>query len=479
MIIRFFAFGMACCGLAWAGPLWGNDSLALDLPWKTKFSDSNKTLKLALAIQDSSRIWTLNSKNEKRNIVFADAKMFFSIAERFHFKTAVRVATEWTTIPIFMHSYEPYLGIPFNPQVIDSSGGTNKKTWDYLATTSSWDLDWIKLSAGLDYIQTGPGVRQHLMWSGDQNTLRPWHFGDPKSYQTAPVFFGAWDLPFKNLRYRQWSGTLSERKDLSKYFHSQRLDVLGNWWNFGFTQSVAYGSLLSPQDTLEEPWPRDQRVMQWAYTLPFIPYYFSQHILGDRENSLMSMDLEMHSWGQRIYGELLLDDLKSPTALFKDDWWGNKFGAMFGVELQKTWSSLGTRFVFEQTHIEPWVYTHRYGRGLNWEHYGQSLGSDLGANASESWALIELAHPWVGQVSAAGLYTRKGFDHGSDIRDIHYTWDRMDKTYLNPDSTLNYTEWTLAWRRTFFKGVALNLFATRYVGSWSGFGLGGGMRFGI
>lgn len=425
---------------AFALGLSAQDSLHLNVI-PLRFEDQGRVLQLGLSLQDSAWHWSGTLK-ETRHLVSADARMLYSM-NAFDFDTRVRVSTEWTSSPIFLHPYEPILGMPYNPQVIDSTGGLSRRTWDYLTARSRYSNSWIQAGLAFDYIQTGPGVRQHLMWSGDQNILRPWHLGDSLVHQSMPMLYGYWDMPFKSLRYRQWSGSLRTLKQSDKFFHSQRLDVQWRGFLGGFTQSVAYGSLLPSVDVLESPYPTDVRTFQWLYALPFVPYYFTQHILGDRDNTLMSFDAQ-YQWGNfRIYSELLLDDLKSPLVLLKDDWWGNKFGALSGLEW-KIPSSFGNwNLNLEHTHLEPWVYTHRYGRGLNWEHYGQSMGSDLGPNSRETWASLTWQHSRGFQIQAQGLYVEKGTDKGSRAADLHYSWDRTDKIFLDPQSSLNYTQWGL------------------------------------
>lgn len=434
----FFALGSACAlGIS------QEDSVHLNLPLPLHFEEGDKKLDLGFALQDSFFTWR-GSQTETRNVVLADAKMRFSL-DAFEFKTKVRVATEWTTAPLFLHPYEPLLGMPFNVQSKSDAGSFGRKTWDFLTARSQWNASWVSAGFAFDYLQTGPGVRTHLMWSGDQNLLRPWYFGDSLAHQTMPMLYGFWDLPFKMLRYRQWSGSLRTLKQEDKFFHSQRLDTrLGNL-NLGFTQSVAYGTLLPSVDLLEAPYPTDKRTFQWIYALPFMPYYFTQHILGDRDNTLMSFDGDYQLGDLRFYGELLLDDLKSPTELLKDDWWGNKFGALAGAEWSHQWGSHRIRWNAEHTHLEPWVYTHRYGRGLNWEHYGNGLGADLGPNSRESWMQLSLECPKMGVFQAQALYAEKGQDLGSKLSDIHYTWNPTNKVYLNPLSSINYTQWGLAW----------------------------------
>lgn len=454
-----------------AAGLWDVDSL------KPKYlylhsTDSLKNLALKGSLADSIQQLNLSSKQEYRHVLYAQALMKFDFQKQFFFKTAVRVATEWTSISTPLHPYEPYLGLAYNPQKVDSTGGMNKRTWDFLATHAYWDLPWIRLGMAYDWIQTGPSIRNHLMWSGAQNTHYLWRQNQRKLPQSAPILHFYWDLPFKNLRYRQWSGTLQSKKELAKYVHSQRLDIQSTYLDFGLTQSVSYGSLLPGVDSLEAPYPQDLRTMQWAYTLPFIPYYFTQHQLGDRDNSLMSFDLNTHWQDQRIYGELLLDDLKSPTALLKDDWWGNKFGAIWGIELNYAKFTQDFKFNYEWTHIEPWVYTHRYGRGLNWEHYGHSLGAELGPNSKEHWLQLSWIKPHCHQLDLYYLWTAKGYDLGSAITDLHKLTDRTDKTYLNPDSSFTYGEMGLRLRKTLWSD---NLYAqgalSRYWGDYHGYAI--------
>jgi hypothetical protein len=465
---------------------------------KTEWRDSSgRTLLIGAALEDSLEVGSfehLAQKDYLRQLTFLDLNFVAQPAAQWRFETFARIATEFTTAPAPMHPYEPILGIPYNPQdsLGDGSfGDLYRKTWDWFTFRGTWTGDWITLHGGLDHLKQGPAVRNSMMLGGDRNHFRPWNVGSSALPQSAPVLYLGWEWPFHRWTYTQHSGQLKQRKDLDKWFHTHRLNMaFGDWqkddtlrhtgqrWDFGFTETVAYGTPDTTQ-RIEEPYSRAERPMQVLYTLPFVPYIFAQHYLGDRENTILNLDLQYKRWKGphtlRFYGEMILDDLKEPQKLLDDSWWANKWGASAGVEwtlqgrlLRQTWN-------YEATRIEPWVGTHVKGRALSWTHYGQALGSDLGPNSLEHWSSWRLAHPTWGALQMEASYLAKGFDHGSDVEDIHLLSDRIDKTFLHTDSSRSAQSMGMSyeWGRGHWSG---RLGGELWMGDYAGWRMRLGLR---
>jgi len=173
---------------------------------------------------------------------------------------------------------------------------------------------------------------------------------------------------------------------------------------------------------------------EWVYLLPFMPFTMAEHYLGDRDNSAISLDLNLtwpRSW--RWYAELLLDDMTAPWTLFSDDW-GNKWALAAGVQY---FGAIGRRALtgtLEYARVEPWVYTHFYGGSHDFTHFGQCLGAPLGPNSDALRLELELA---VAPRHTVGLtFANERTNHsarGGTITDVFQdTLDDFEPQY--PDS---------------------------------------------
>jgi hypothetical protein len=208
-----------------------------------------------------------------------------------------------------------------------------------------------------------------------------------------------------------------------------------------------------------------------VYLLPFVPYLFAQHYVGDRDNSGISLDFSVGTLpGFEFYGELFIDDLDAITSMFDDTWWGNKWGATLGVAAKpRKLGILEWDGALEYTRIEPWVYTHHLGSGTQYSHYGQSIGSDLGPNSQEVYAALGLAWKQLLRLDLSVSAVAKDTAKGSHISDIHdYDSDGEGKKFLNPKSTYRYQAYTAGLRFSPWEFVWVQGSYTKVVGRWRG-----------
>ena len=240
---------------------------------------------------------------------------------------------------------------------------------------------------------------------------------------------------------------------------------------FGLSETALYGTTtedpgINPNEDAEYA----TREMEWAYVIPFIPYVFEEHLLGDQDNISLAFDLSVKTipnW--EFYAELLWDDMKSPTSMFDDSWWGNKWAATLGLARDNLKLGPVTLDWFaEYTRIEPWVYTHHKGGGYTYANYAQSLGSDLGPNAQEIHSELSATWKFVKGTLIAGAVA-KDTAFGGNITDIHGPEDRTDKKFLNDNSTLRYNELGGAIGITPWYWATLRTSYTRYFGDYEGY----------
>ena len=377
----------------------------------------------------------------------ASVRLFLSghFTERFLFNASVKVSTDHTNKEIYDNFYNPSEGIPYNKQ------SDNKRTWDIFTASASYDLDAVRLLAGFDYLSMGPARRNHVILRGEQSNYRPWQDSTSRIYEPAPTPYFGYQFELGPIVYSQYAMKLFEKKNFGKYLHVHRLDLsLPKNITLGLSETALYGSTTEEYPNPNEDADSTGREFEWGYVIPFIPYVFQEHLQGDQDNISLAFDLSVKTipnW--EFYGELLWDDMKSPTSMFDDGWWGNKWATSVGVARDnlKLGSTLWNWYL-EYTRVEPWVYTHHKGGGYTYRSYSQSLGTDLGPNSQEVYSEVSGQYKvesgflkdamFKGTLHASAVAKDSAF--GSNITDIHTPESATDKKFLNDKTTMHYVE---------------------------------------
>lgn len=393
----------------------------------------------------------------------------------FWFNARVKVSTDYTNRYIADHFYNPDEGIPYNKQ------SENKRTWDLFAANASYQFSAVKLLGGFDYLQQGPARRNHVMLRGEQNNYRPWQDSSSRISDPAPTPYFGYQFEIGPVVYSQYGAKLFEKKGFGKYFHMHHLQLnLPANITLGLSETALYGTTTEASGTnpnLDAD--SSGRDFEWAYMIPFVPYVFQEHLQGDQDNISLAFELSVKTvphW--EFYGELLWDDMKSPTSMFDDGWWGNKWASSIGIardslHLGNTlWSWFG-----EYTRVEPWVYTHHKGGAYTYASYSQSLGTDLGPNSQEFYTEVSGEYKIEngffkgalikGTLLASAVAKDTAF--GGNINDIHGPEDAIDKKFLNESTTLKYYE--IGGKLEFkpFRWMSVRAGYSRFFGDYEGF----------
>ena len=122
---------------------------------------------------------------------------------------------------------------------------------------------------------------------------------------------------------------------------------------------------------------------EFAYLNPLVFYRAVEGDIGLFDNALLGTGL---AWtaapGYRVYGQLLLDELK--VSELSNDWWGNKWGVLGGVYLADPgWGDNripGLAIRAEYTRQRPYLYSHR-SESSAYVHYNDTLGHPAGPNS--------------------------------------------------------------------------------------------------
>ena len=210
-----------------------------------------------------------------------------------------------------------------------------------------------------------------------------------------------------------------------KYIAAHRLEVaLTDWLGLGFHEVVIYGD----------------RGLEPTYLNPFMFYWAAQSHLGDKDNVMMGLDVDIHPGGnRRYYLSYVIDDLKK-AAIFSDDF-ANKFSLQAGLFWVDPPLLRDGDMLVEYVRIEPWIYTHKYPINT-FRHFDAPLGHALAPNSDLIRLVLEkrLGPRWT--VRMEGRRSRHGENEEAgdgSLRnvggDIHYGWrpgdERTSKKFLD------------------------------------------------
>ena len=386
--------------------------------------------------------------------------------QKLWFSSRVKVSTDYTNRDIAFNYYTPIEGIPFNKQ------SENKRTWDLFTANIAYQLEPVKLMAGFDYLEWGPARRNHVILRGEKSYFRPWQDSSSRIFDPAPTPYFGYQFEIGPVTYTQYAAKLFEKKNAGKYMHAHRLDLrLPKQITLGLSETSIYGTTTEAAGTNpNEDADSCGREFEWAYVIPFIPYVFQEHLQGDQDNISLSFDLSVKTipyW--EFYGELLWDDMKSPTSMFDDSWWGNKWAATVGIARDSIRiGAVMVDWLVEYTRIEPWVYSHHKGGGYTYGSYAQSLGSDLGANSQEIHTEASFTFGMLKTTLLAGTVA-KDTAFGGNLWDIHGPDDPTDKKFLNKKTTLEYKELGATIEIAPWHWMNFRTGYTRFFGDYEGF----------
>ena len=249
-----------------------------------------------------------------------------------------------------------------------------------------------------------------------------------------------------------------------KYLAAHRLEwALAPWLDLGLQEIVIYGD----------------RGLELTYLNPIMFYWAAQSYLGDTDNVMLGLDLDLHPGKDlRFYLALAADDLNYKLADYKRLWiftddLANKLSFQFGLLWIDPMGLSDTDLRAEYVRLEPWIYTHKFPINT-FSHFDSPLGHSLGPN-SDRWE-VNLTHRFTSDLSTSmGLsQTRHGANEllpdGRSVRnvggDLHWgrrAWDALEtKQFLAG----NAGEWV---RLT--GGVSLKMgrnmsLSARYVREW-------------
>ena len=384
-------------------------------------------------------------------------EVFGQLNNQWSFYSAVTIGQERGVQERFREHYNALFGLPYNTPEKAHAGEDVRFSnyfFDGFVTSLSWESKWYSVSIGNQWNQWGPGVWQHpslsqstYVWTLDSIQARnAWEFVPLNTIEGEPLYpnnrgaFGYWHprrgyrFPRESYPLPQMSGSISwENLQYSKFF-AQKIGIDYNstsyltghrlqfqWNNF----SLGAHELLS----------YSRNKIEWTYAVPFASLFVAEHFTGDRDNVSLGMDVEYRFLNQyRIYGELFLDDMVSPTQLFSN-FWGNKYASVLGVEIEDLFWKNST-WQLEYSRVEPWVYSH-HTKDNQFQTIGSLLGSSLLPNSHRVNTRIQklFTHRVSGDIQYT-FYQHQHHQRGSNLFDVFTKGTLSTKNFLgeNPES---------------------------------------------
>ncbi len=339
------------------------------LSWKSKTGDSHVNVRLALS--DTSSMERGNKSGVfTRGII---SPSLYANLGNVSFFGNLDVWTDYRSDTVYHRStYEPYDGVAYN--LYGRADSSHVRSSDLPRGGINFVEGPVRLEAAIDRLKDGPAVESPLTFSG----LAP-----PETYLRGQVSFGIMD-------YVQAFGMLQSEKGLPKYFYMHRLDfpLLSSRLNVGITEVVINGSTTNQPSTdsgsanaLRKPYYGVSRGWEIGYMIPFVPYVFLEHYLGDLDNKNLSFDISLaYPDNFRWYFEWFIDDMTSPWTMFSNDW-GNKLAGTLGCQYFGRVFNRDLTVTTEYCRVEPWVYTHFYGGSHRYDNFNIPLGAPLGPNS--------------------------------------------------------------------------------------------------
>jgi hypothetical protein len=216
-----------------------------------------------------------------------------------------------------------------------------------------WEKPWLRIMAGRDEIDWGPGF----------------HSGLALTRNMPPADMIRFSSRFRRIAFS--SAHIFLRSTLgAKYLAAHRLDILVRpGLQIGAGETVVYGS----------------RDIEPAYLNPLMLYHVAEHHLGDKDNNTLFFNLSCTMLrGARLYAEYFIDDMTSTESLTR--YFGNKFAFLTGA----LWSDpLGARNLdlrLEYSRVEPYVYAHHDSINI-YTNYDKTIGHWLGPNSDSAYLL--------------------------------------------------------------------------------------------
>jgi len=152
----------------------------------------------------------------------------------------------------------------------------------------------------------------------------------------------------------------------------------------------------------------------WLF-VPIVPLFAEKgNYSEDHNNGAIAFDFSYRfPLGLRIYSEFFLDDMESPSSLFRNDNVEAKWAWMAGLEYATDFLGWKVGSIAEYARIEPYVYTHFKPYTAQIAHLNYPIGNQAGPNSQNIDLLAYARHSNHFQAQLRQGFSWKGRDGGS------------------------------------------------------------------
>lgn len=269
----------------------------------------------------------------------------------------------------------------------------------------SYDWSWGRLTVARDGAHWGPGSFGNLVFNREAVPFNQATFRARIGPLSVISLYG-------QLTTAGPGEFFSETPNRSVYAHRYELSPSAAW-TFGISEQLIIFDRETP----------------FAF-VPIVPLYIAKAYSGESHNNgNIAADISfVMPEVLNLYGEFLVDDLKSPSGLF-DDTWSNKWAILIGTHFIKDFGAAKSGVVAEFSRVEPWVYTHYFPKTAQAANQGVSLGNPSGPNSMSVQCMLYVALDHY-HLSLKSMVDWKGKDRGSAISDTIYEFSDARKNFL-------------------------------------------------
>lgn len=304
----------------------------------------------------AARVDSISTETETYNITRIGARLHASVYDVLFYVDAA-IITEYSSLTVWEKAMDPRQGVFQTPILTDNGAPGHFMGYDAFRAYVKAPLPWFDLKMGNDRVAWGYADTSGLLFSGS---------GSPFLHLKLDKALGKLNYSFV------YGRLIGDAYDERRMVYAKHIAYSpAPWLSLGFSDAVI---------TVD----RNFVLMYW---FPFVPFYFTEHYLGDQDNRIMSFDGMVHFRKRfSLYGELFLDDISNLLAVVTNDSWGDKWGALVGLKAHDPLPFLPASMIrAELLQTEPWVYTtssrpdqaaHNYP-----VHFGSPLGTCLGPHS--------------------------------------------------------------------------------------------------
>jgi hypothetical protein len=313
-------------------------------------------------------------------------------------------------------NWTSYDGEAVDVQSADVTGSASYLSYVRYRGNMSLDLPFGRLTAARDAAHWGPAFFGNLVFNQAGIPFNQYTFTTHLGPVTVQSLYG--DLLA--------APTSRIAPDKNLYAHRYELRP-GRNWVLGISEQLIMVNLNKPY-----------------LFVPVFPLFIAKGFMHeDSNNGNIAFDLAYRRPGLGLfYTELLLDDMESPSSLLLKDYAQNKWGALAGAHLARSFGVDEAGVIAEACRIEPWVYTHFREYPSQASNLDRPLGNPLGPNLLDLRARAYFRRGGNLYLALTAAATWKGTGPGSDVNDTTYTAQMglQPKHYLEgadgPDWTL-------------------------------------------